>query len=720
MQTRVSLKKQLLKVQTYFSPAFDGAPDIPAVARVILKDDALAKSHRPSALLNENTCPIMGVRNFGELLITVQPHRIRHLLDRILEDDSKTTVANLSTIERIEPFTEADVLGSSRLDELRRAAQGDRGVKLKLFRHGRAALNQAVDEALARLLENVRPSRVDALDYGRGVTVYRVKGIQSGKLEELSRFVGAQSLSDFPTYRIVRTASLPVRAALGDEFPPPQAGVDYPTVGIVDSGIPPGDQALAPWIVAKHVYVPPGDRDHDHGSFVGGLLVHARRLNQDDPRFPGVSSKIVDVMAVPKSGKISEDELVAILDEVLPKHPDVRIWNLSLATTLPCTDIGFSDLAIKLDDLQDRYNVTFVLAAGNYVVPPFRGWPPGGTLGEADRICAPADSVRGATVASTAHIHRPNSRVQNEQPSPFSRRGPGPVFIPKPELSHYGGNCDHVGQYAQTGVLSFDGKGNVAENIGTSFASPLVATLFANVDGILAPPVSRTLVKALVVHSAMLGSQPVKVDEMRYRGFGIPGDISRVLTCDPWSATLVFEPELISGYEFEKREFPIPAAFRTANGEVRGEFIITLVYDPPLDPSFGAEYCRTNVDVSLGTYDIGDDGKPHHHRQIPPEPRDVNLLYEKHLVEHGFKWSPVKVYRRRIPRGVSGSEWRLRVSIHHRAEFVTTAPQRIALLITLRDPENQGPVYNEVVAAMITAGWASVDLPVRTQVRVGT
>ena len=268
-------------------------------------------------------------------------------------------------------------------------------------------------------------------------------------------------------------------------------------------------------------------------------------------------------------------------------------------------------------------------------------------------------------------------------------------------------------------MLSLDGNGNVAENIGTSFAAPLVSTLFANVYEILAPPVSRNLVKALVVHSAMLGSGPTTADEMRYRGFGIPGDLTRVLTCDPWSATLVFEPELITGYEFEKRQFPIPSALRTAAGEVRGEFIMTLVYDPPLDPSFGAEYCRTNVDVSLGTYDVRKDGKPHHKRQIPPEPKDVNLLYEKNLVEHGFKWSPVKVYRRRIAHGVNGDEWRLMVSVHHRAEFNSAAPQRMTLLITMRDPEEQRPVYDEVVTAMKQAGWASVDLAVKNQIRIG-
>src|SRR5688572_6544220 len=34
--------------------------NVPAVARVVVKEKALAKSHRPFQLFNRNTCPIIG------------------------------------------------------------------------------------------------------------------------------------------------------------------------------------------------------------------------------------------------------------------------------------------------------------------------------------------------------------------------------------------------------------------------------------------------------------------------------------------------------------------------------------------------------------------------------------------------------------------------------------------------------------------------------------
>ena len=162
-------------------------------------------------------------------------------------------------------------------------------------------------------------------------------------------------------------------------------------------------------------------------------------------------------------------------------------------------DPVFSDLGVALDRLQDEYGVTFVVAAENYRVLPFRGWPPE-DLGEADRVCAPADSVRALVVGSVAHRDHASSRVKAGEPSPFSRRGPGPLYLPKPELSHLGGNCNSLGESSQIGILSLDGQGNVAEDVGTSYATPLVSTLVANVNHRLLGDESRLLGRALLVH----------------------------------------------------------------------------------------------------------------------------------------------------------------------------------------------------------------------------
>lgn len=711
---RRRLVQQVRAVEATFQPVFERAPNIPAVARLRLKEDAIAKSHRPASLLSVTT-PIIGVETFGELLLSVRPAGLRALVEQFESGSTKQRLADISTIDTIQPYGEEDALRAT-VETLIHAVKDDGALKLRLFNHGNTALNAIVFAAFLRQLKALDMAPPEELPYGGDVRIFRLNDMKPEAVEPLARFVGTQSLSRFPKFRSLDSASMAVRALTPLDLPPPEEDRAYPVVGVIDSGVDPGDSFLAPWVIERHEYVPPRYRSYDHGSFVAGLIAQPRLLNQGDPRFPDASARVVDVVAIPGGHEgVREDDLLTILEDVVPAHPDVRVWNLSLASDEPCDDRSFSDLAIKLDDLQDRYDVTFVLAAGNYQTAPFRGWPPE-DLGNADRICSPADSLRSLTVGSVAHLDRPNSRVRSGQPSPFSRRGPGPVFTPKPEVVHLGGNCDDTGQYLQTGVMSVDGSGRLAENIGTSFAAPLVSTLMANVDAALAVHPSRNLLKALLVHSAMLGMDDVTANELRYRGFGVPSDPMNVLTCTPWSATLVFEAEIAEGVEFIRSPFPIPPSLRTKGGKVRGDVVMTLVYDPPLNATFGAEYCRTNVEASLGTYDVGKDGKRHHRRQIPPEPQDMAKMFERQLIEHGFKWSPVKVYRRSMDR-VTGKDWRLVVGLTQRSGFATSDAQRAAIVITLADPGESAPVYDEVVIAMTRLGWTTNDLEIQARLR---
>jgi len=402
----------------------------------------------------------------------------------------------------------------------------------------------------------------------------------------------------------------------------------------------------------------------------------------------------------------------------VPAHPEIRVWNLSIGGSKTCSNHAFSDFAIALDDLQTKHAVTFVLAAGNYNEPPYRAWPTSGSLGDSDRICAPADSARALTVGSIAHRDSPNARVRASSPSPFSRRGPGPVHLPKPEISHFGGNCDPTGAHAQIGVLSVDANGNLAESIGTSFGTPIASAIVAHVQARPSQPLSCLMAKALVVHSAALATPDLRHTDLPYTGYGVPSDIATILDCEPWAPTLMFEFEIKAGLDLQRWPFPLPACLLSNNGRsFRGEMTITLAYEAPLDGSFGAEYCRSNINVSLGTYVTDAAGDRAQKRQVHPFPKRGKVsAREKALVEHGLKWSPIKVYRRVIPRGVGGDTWRMTVDATDRSG-AQNVPIRVALVLTIADPEQQAPVYNDLVQAMNKLGWVTSDISIRERAR---
>jgi serine protease AprX len=718
-EIRNTLSEQVKEVAEYFEESFT-TESLPAVARVVLKKKALAKSHRPSGLLNQAMCPIIGVEDLGELLISVRPSKLKNLEKIIRTGSGQNHEANISTIERIEPFKSEDALSSFSQTWMHELLQVTKKLKFRLFQHQNLEDNSALErEFLIRVKYLGLPAPIRMV-YGHNSIVYKIEEADFEDAQELSRFIGTQSVGPFPHYRAVRTEAVVLRRANNNDLLPPNPNETYPLVGIIDSGVNPHDSLLAPWVEYQESYVPQHLRDYTHGSFVAGLIVGGHRLNHQDSRFPKTQAKIVDVIALPKAGiGISEDDLLTIIEDVVLKYPEVRVWNLSLGMPHPtCDNKQFSLFAMALDRIQDQHNVTFIIAAGNFNDSPYRGWPPE-NLGETDRICPPADSVRSIVVGSVAHRHTPNSRVQSEEPSPFSKRGPGAAFLPKPEVTHYGGNCSQTGSYAQMGVLSVDGAANLAENIGTSFATPLITSIFSNVYHSLSREPSRIMAKALLIHSAALRNNAINAKTLPYLGFGIPSDINDILTCTPSSATLIFETEINPGIQYIKDNFPIPRCLLNSRGEVKGEFVVTLVSQPPLDGQYGSEYCRRNLSVSLGTYEIDKSGFPRHKKQVPEVPKDLSKLYEQHSVEHGFKWSPVKVYKRTIPRGITGRNWRLVIEGLNRSGFSSIEPTPVVLIITIRDidPDSTKPVYDQVVAQMIAAGWATQDIPITHRVR---
>lgn len=700
---RQRLAEQVIGVKAHFKESFKEYPDLPAVARVKVHSEAIAKSHRPTTLLSNNTCPVIGAEGLGHLLLSVTPTGLDRLAARIEYDKSKQAIANLSTLSSIaafEPVVEA---------------ASDGNLKVKLMRHHTSILDSAVDQVFRDVTEKLRVKDVSEIKYGGGLKVFRVKERRPDVLKKLSEYVGTQSIGPFPVYEPVRSSAIRIRSAKDQDFPAPDPKTDYPIVGIIDSGTSVSDSLLLPWRVARDAYVPDSEQDNTHGSFVAGLIVHGRSMNHSDARFPACSARFVDVVALSKSGT-SEDKLLTVLESAIAKYPTVKVWNLSLGTKTSVTDRAFSDLGIALDRLQREHDVVFVVAAGNFQSRPLRGWPPE-DVGEADRICAPADSLRSIVVGAIAHRDHNATRVKSGEPSPFSRRGPGPLYLPKPEICHIGGNCDEKGVCTQVGVLSLDGKGNLAEDLGTSFATPLVSTLFANLSARLKPQASPLMARALLVHAAALSGGKINPAHLRYRGFGVPPDIDFILACNSWECTLTFELSIPTSVDYEKAIFPMPKSLFVDGDVLKANILMTLIHDPEMDGSFGSEYCRSNIEVSMGTHELGKDGKKHQKKQVPEDPKLGGKAYEKDLVEHGFKWSPVKVYRREMVRGVTGQNWRLDLSIHHRSLHVATKPNRLALVITIADPEKKAPVYNELVAQMNALGWSATDLRVNPRIR---
>jgi serine protease AprX len=100
-----------------------------------------------------------------------------------------------------------------------------------------------------------------------------------------------------------------------------------------------------------------------------------------------------------------ENEFLQTLDEALQQNANkYKVWNLSLGTSEVCSLDKFSELAQELDNLQEKYQVSFVISAGNYDTPPLLDYPRTGKQLKAGRITTPADSILGITVGAVSHV----------------------------------------------------------------------------------------------------------------------------------------------------------------------------------------------------------------------------------------------------------------------------------------------------------------------------
>ncbi|MDP2571582.1 S8 family peptidase [Vibrio penaeicida] len=691
---RCSLIESLEDVKTKLLSGKNGIGLDVCTAVVELEDNATAKSHRPTDIFNEQTCPFFGDAGYGRMLIQVSSDGLKHLVNKIRQTKTKGGIKALSAVKSISNY-EASLV---------QPHETDTAMIVRLFQYADMSLNQRIDERFEKILDELGCKWQK--HRSQTVRLYKVSSNTGDLVANAPKLTIIQSavISNGITIQPMNSDGIDTVQA---EISPPDPLIEYPIVGVVDSGVSLHCKPLSHWLVAQKRKVPDTFRDLNHGTFVSGMLSNSHLYNQD-PRFPKCQSKIVSIEVLGNNiGDIYD--IVNTMYEAADSYPEIKVWNLSLGSPEAVSMHEISVMALMLDEFQEKYNCLCVIAAGNYT-EKMRGWPPSEKLN--DGISSPGDSLRGLTVGSLAHV---DGHVKSKDPSPFSRKGPVSNYVQKPDVVHFGGNLLNIGGTAiPLGVNSVCPNGLKRNDIGTSYATPIISNIAANLFQKLGEKATPNLVKALIIHNANMGLPSNFKDEHRpYYGWGIPSDLSSILDVNDYEATLAFEGHAQKSFEVEKLPFPIPECLRTEEGKVRGEFFITLVYQPDLDANQAFEYCQVELKVGFG--EVGEDGG--FTSKVPPK-KDAHL-YEEDLVKNGDKWSPVKVYQKRFPRGIDIENWRLRVKILGRDGYEAEGVQvPFTILLTIRDIDKEQPVYNEMVNLMDAYNWNVSDLIIDQRIEV--
>lgn len=729
-ELRTALASQLTALAEVASARRASASN-PLPVKVALRQRALAKSSRPYKLLNAAVLPPVAAEGPGELIVGGTRDRLHSLAATILTGASKEDLFFISTFDSFAAWSVADIFGVQ--DDAAAEAVIDlareRGayIKVTLFpwfataasriATPQGAIGQDRDSGGQELLPAYQQAlglTIRTANVSRQRPVVYVEPSTEVSAQRLQEINGVRSVSIAPTYTAIDVGPQWFRELddVNDER------VDLPTaeapiVGVLDTGV--DGPAISPAVIGREQYDTGADHDPSHGTFVSGLVASSRPINSGDSRFPEDSASIFDGQVLPASG-ISEPLLFERVSEVVYAHPEIRVWNCSFGAPIDDPN-DYGTFAQDIDALSDELGVLFVQASGNYEDAP-RAWPPGLPSALADRLASPAEAVRSLAVGARAHL---GGFVAEGMPSSYSRRGPNFALHVKPDLSHWAGDITAAGVLDGTGVKSVLPSGSFAESIGTSFSAPIVSSTAANVWDLLdasgATPPRPELVKGLLVHAALLHDSTTIDPEFRnYFGWGTPPSSAEVLGADPGTFTTVHEVALTPGSDWYKQPFPVPPELLTSEGKFRGEVLLTLSYAPPLNPAFGSEAVRSDVSGAFGYFAPGRDGRQHFHSITPQEV--VGEYWEVDQVADG-KWSPVKSYRRRYPRGKGGGTWALRLSLTERVTDESRQEQRVFAIISFRALEPGQDLYNSGRAEINRLGYANHEMIQSNRLRLG-
>lgn len=722
---------QLTNISELFS---DESRTMPVITEVTLNKKATAKSYRSAirGMLDvEKKRNVIGVTSVGKLLVKIDSTADLKRIESGFKIDnitflSKTKKIGLTAIENISKYKAVVDTDINRGDLL----------KLQLVDYLNSEYNHRSHVALKTICSQYDVES-EELNYASGLRLYSLSNVSEMALKAIASMDCVLAVRKMPT---IEFETAPDVENSNIEVMLPQENVNYPVVGLLDSGVGNIDY-LRPWLIGPEnnsaglldCYI-----DRRHGTAVASVINYGDFLENKDMTKCGpckIRSCIVNSSS--QNVKIYENELVMNIQSAITAHPEIKIWNLSQGTDKVIADDRYSDLGIALDSLQKNNRILICKSAGNVN-------PKASDL----RITDGADSLLSLVVGSIAHKKTTENDAEENDRSPFSRIGPGVENIVKPDLVHYGGNVDtHLSLFSEWGR-------QFCMWSGTSFSTPRITSLAANLSFEIGGECNPLLIKALLVHNSDYPKGLSKTsDELRKEmGFGLPNVITDMLKNDANECTMVFKHTLEKGSDIVSLDFPYPQSL-VENGEFIGNIKLTLAVNPILNASQGCEYCQSQVDVMLETYDhiehiqLGEGLMMRNEERTSNDAMNVlnaafystkafskNFAEERMLIEQGDKYQPIKKYfvdlskmtptNKRKALGCN-RKWALKLkglyrdaaeqSLYRDGEVLS---QDVVVVITITDPKNQGQVYSECMNLLEQRGYVHNDINIQNNINI--
>ncbi|OJU11627.1 MAG: hypothetical protein BGN88_02680 [Clostridiales bacterium 43-6] len=505
------------------------------VVNVKMHIDYSAKSYHPSDFIESIGAEDVGSKKWTkketdskgkdktrigkEVFVKIKKNSLQDLQRKLQSNYgfSKGTIDNIRSID--------DMYLDSHLDLINKFPLEWKNGRVEFVLHPFSLnVNESIDRFLLLLKSNnVNMEKIRYKTYDSGITFFSVL-INRTALNNVVKY------NPLRTARPIRVSSLPTIRSGGSNLimpkPPLEKTKSSIKVGIFDGGLD-GTLAFLQGFVTEHnpASTPKIDGYIKHGTGVAGAILYGELSNYSANQvLPTPTINVESFRVLPTSDPMDVDlyEVIDIIEDVVPKNPDIKVFNLSLGPDGAIEDDDISRFTYAIDELSKDGQRLFVVAVGN-----------DGNLPD-EKLCrvqSPSDAVNCIGVG--AYVPSKNGNVDRASYSSYGDGREGCKI--KPDFLEFGGDENRPFQ-----LVPHHGN-NKQLSAGTSFASPIVAAKAGEIIG-RCENVNPLIARALLVHSAKHPED--KAD--KYMGHGILAEsINEILLCD--------NPQIVTIYSHKIR-----------------------------------------------------------------------------------------------------------------------------------------------------------------------
>ena len=674
---------------------------------------------------------VLGKESHKGLLVKVDNiEDLKRINDRVsqfgqenISQDRICGIAVVDNLTQFQPYIEEDINGGA--------------LKVRLVDYHDEYLNE-LSEKLIIKYGSEKGISLRRLTYTNELRLFAIDDATPDVISELATMDSVISVKKMPYFEL-NFSPEPYNTTI--EVRSPQKEETYPRVGLLDTGVG-AIPHLQPWLEGNNQNIAnfeEEDLNLMHGTSVASIINYGDVLQGKE--LTGTSPSMITSCVVNTNVnhiRVYEDEMIEHIKESISQNPHIKVWNLSQGSSIEICDDSFSDFAITLDRIQRERKILICKSCGNIL----------DFTSQKMRIRQGADSLMSLVVGSLTHEPSQEGDLTEGLRSPFSCIGFAPAGITKPDLVHFGGN-------AATGIFAFSEFGYQTDYFkGTSYSTPRVTALAANL-GFRLGKFDPLLIRALLIHSATyINVDDYTNESLRQElGFGKPAILDEILYNDSNEFTMILSPDF-NGQDYQIQDIPFPEELIDEDGFFEGEIILTIVTQPIFKSGEGSEYCQSDVDVLLQTYDKisyvipGAAGVPSTYknsdRLVNPEnvltktryskPSFRNRDLSKRTIIHSEDYHPVKKYHINLSQMTPAQKekclngkrhWGMSIKASYRD--ATKADKEsgknigeveAVIILTIKDPQKRGITYESCRTQLANRNFVhnSIEMQQRVQI----